>query len=219
MSAVLIAVTGCGNTEAPATITTQIALVLHGGSTLRSISYTVFSSDNVALVAGVASVTDPNVALSVDLMVPPGRGDVVTMSAITETGAPCGGTSAPFDVVAGRAAEVSMTLVCTSENVGADHCPTVQSWTATPDGPSTTPTKVGLSATATDSDPGDILSFGWSAAAGTFSEAAASATVYSCGAEAAPTVTLTIDDNHAPSSCSTIVLLPIDCAASSAPKP
>jgi hypothetical protein len=217
VAAVLIAVAGCGETEAPSTINAEVALVLHGGSTLGWVNYTVFSSDDVALLAGGASVTDPNAALSVDLMLPPGEGDVLAMSATTETGALCSGTSAPFDVVAGLAAGVSVTLVCTPESTGADHCPAIVSWNATPLATATPPLTFELSATASDSDPGDVLSFAWTATEGTFSDAAASAAVYTCGAEPAPAVTLTIDDNHTPSSCSTIVLLPVDCARSTMP--
>jgi hypothetical protein len=223
LAAVLIAVAGCGESEAPSTIKAEVALVLHGGSTLGWVNYTVFSSDHVALLAGGASVTDPNAALSVDLMVPPGEGDVLAMSATTETGGLCSGTSAPFDVVVGVAAGVSVTLVCTPENTGADHCPTIVSWTATPTATSLAtamlPATFDLSATASDSDPGDVRSFAWTATEGTFSDAAASAAVYTCGADPAPAVTLTIDDNHTPSSCSTIVLLPVACGLSPAPNP
>jgi hypothetical protein len=211
--AVLFGAASCsdGNAPPPAT-TARIALVLPQGSTLGWIAYKVFSSTGVVLLAGGESLTDPNATLSVVLKLPAGEGEVVEMSAATSLGDLCSGTSAPFDVVAGVAAEVDVSLICPMSATTADHCPTVASWTAARDsGPATTPAEFDLMVAANDSDPGDLLSFAWTATAGTFGEPASPSTVYSCGPESQPTITLKISDDHAPSACSVSLVLPVIC--------
>ncbi len=209
---VLFGAASCSDDSAPPATTARIALVLPQGSTVGWIAYKVFSSAGFVLLDGGESLTDPNATLSVVLKLPAGEGDVVEISAATSLGDLCSGTSAPFDVVAGAAAEVDVSLICPMSVTTADHCPTVSSWTVARDsGPGTTPAQFGLTVAASDSDPGDLLSFAWTATAGTFGDPASPSTGYSCGAESQPTITLKISDDHAPSACSVSLLLPVIC--------
>jgi hypothetical protein len=211
-------IVGCGENDASVGPPARVALVLHGGSITGWVSYTVYASSGVAVISGGESVSDPNASLFVQLRIPPGKGDVVQMSATTSAGEPCSGTSAPFDVVAGESANVEVTLICTPTTTGADHCPTVVFWSASAasTGP---PGTFDLSAVARDLDATDVLSFSWTAASGAFGSPTASVTSYACGAVPASTVTLTVSDDHLPASCNTTVILPVSCPAAPTPAP
>ena len=131
--------------------------------------------------------------------------------ATTATGTSCQGTSPPFDVVAGRPTPVSLVLSCVGVVAGNDSCPLVS---VVAPGPAVAVAPAGaidVAATASDSDPGDVPSFAWTAGAGTFDDPAAQSTRYICNTAGAQTLVLTVDDHHVPSSCTVTFLIPVTC--------
>jgi hypothetical protein len=70
---------------------------------------------------------------------------------------------------------------------------------------------VAVVATASDLAGGGVLSFAWTATAGTLTDPAAGSTVYTCSSAGAQTIVLTVTDDHPGSSCSATFLLPVGC--------
>jgi hypothetical protein len=91
----------------------------------------------------------------------------------------------------------------------ADHCPSITSAVAAP-----IRTSVGgavdVRATATDPDPGEILSYAWAEAAD-FASPDASATVYHCPRSGPQTLIVTVTDNHQPTPCAATAALAVTC--------
>jgi hypothetical protein len=95
--------------------------------------------------------------------------------------------------------------------VAADNCPSITSAVAAPAQTSVGGT-IAVSATASDPDRGDTVSFGWSPAA-RFANPSSAATSYSCTTAGRQTLTLTIADSHRPTPCTANVTLVVDCIA------
>ena len=95
--------------------------------------------------------------------------------------------------------------------VSADKCPSITSAIAAP-----TQTSVGgtvaVSATASDPDPGETVSFGWSPSA-SFANPSSAVTSYRCPAAGRQALTLTIADNHRPVPCTANVTLEVFCVS------
>jgi len=70
---------------------------------------------------------------------------------------------------------------------------------------------ISVAATASDPDPEDVLSLAWATGAGTFDDPTAPSTRYVCASAGVQTLVLTVDDHHAPSSCTMTFLLPVTC--------
>lgn len=219
--------TSCSKTTNPTNVgTAQLALII-GGATVNSVAYTVLSSTNATLASGTIDVSDPNATISVDLSLPAGTGDIVKLTATTSTNLPCTGTSLPFDVISGQSTSVSLTLVCggggqstapgsvgiTATVVAGDNCPSIISSAASP-----AQTSVGgslsVSALATDPDttatPPDVLTYSWSPAAN-FTSPTSASTKYNCTAAGVATLTLTVNDNHVPTSCPATITMTVNC--------
>jgi hypothetical protein len=96
--------------------------------------------------------------------------------------------------------------------VAADHCLSITSAVAAPAQTSVGET-VGVSATASDPDRGDAVSFTWSPSA-RFANPSSAVTTYSCATAGRQTLTLTIADSHRPTPCTANVTLEVDCLAS-----
>jgi hypothetical protein len=97
----------------------------------------------------------------------------------------------------------------------ANKCPSITSAIAAP-----TQTSVGgaiaVSATASDPDRGDTVSFGWSPGAN-FVNPRTAVTSYRCTAAGRQVLTLTIADSHRPTPCTANATLEIDCVAGASP--
>jgi hypothetical protein len=94
----------------------------------------------------------------------------------------------------------------------ADNCPSITSAIAAPVQTSVGGT-VGVSATASDPDRGEIVSFRWSPAA-QFANPSSAVTSYVCPAAGRQTLTLTVADSRRPNPCSAKTALTVDCVAS-----
>jgi hypothetical protein len=148
------------------------------------------------------------------------------MTATTSTGATCSGTSAPFDVVVGQTAKIPVTITCgtvvpdggigtvvvTGTLVPGDNCPALVSWSISPQQTAANGGTIDVSASASDADVSDTLTYAWAATAGTFTSGSTASTQYTCGAAGTQTLSLTISDNHTPTPCTINVMFPpIDC--------
>lgn len=88
-----------------------LALSLKDGSTLRSIRYLVKSEAGVPIAQGNWDVTNPKGPLSVEISLPPGKGNVVTFAGESEAGGRKSNWflgSRTFDVVAGEPTRVDL---------------------------------------------------------------------------------------------------------------
>jgi hypothetical protein len=204
--------------------TMHLALTLPNGTTVSSVSWQIMSSGGAVIRSGTINTSDQNATPSVDTSCPAGTGDTVTLSATTSDNKSCTGTSAPFNVVAGGTTMVAVTLLCggtvpTQPNgsvivngtvVQGDNCPLLTSWVASPLQTSQGG-NIDVAATATDADASDVLSFSWTATAGTFVMPSAASTQYTCVASGAQTLTITVSDNHSPTPCTTAMTFPVNC--------
>ncbi len=193
---------------------TTVSFALPNGWIVDLVTYQVLSSDGGTLVSGTAKVSDPRANLSLSLELPTGGGDTLQLVATTADGTSCGGTSPPFDVVAGHPTFVTLVLDCGGVTQGADSCPLVSVAAPTPAEAIVPSGEIAIAATASDSDPGDALTFAWASVAGTFDDPTAASTRYVCNMAGAETLVLTVNDHHLPSSCTMTVLVPVTCLPS-----
>jgi hypothetical protein len=200
-----------------------VALNIPGGETISSVSWTVKSSSNQVLAAGTTNTSRSGATASFAVGLQAGTGYVVTMTATTSTGDTCSGFSAPFNVVANQTSPpVSVNLNCgtvatdgglgsvvvTGTVVPGDNCPVLASWTISPQTAAANGGQIDISATATDADSGDALTYQWSAAAGSFANVSANSWTYTCGAAGNQVLHLTVSDGHTPIPCSIDVAFP-----------
>jgi hypothetical protein len=223
---------GCG--RAPHHDDGQLRLGLtSAGLTVDSVAWRVQTPamPPVIVRAGTINTSDANATASVYTSVPAGSGYVAVLTAdiVPPTGNPayCTGTSAPFDVVAGQERMVTVQLVCGGGTptqgsgsgningtvVAGDNCPLLTSWMASPLQVSAPNGLVDVSATATDADVTETLTYQWTATAGTFANAAAPTTKYTCTSAGMQTLTVKVTDNHVPTTCSASQSFPVNCAS------
>ena len=213
---------GCSGSSSDDAGEIKIALTLPDTMTINSVDWKVLSSTSAVLLMGTINTSDPNLQPSVVAGVPAGVGDVVVMSAVTNGGVMCSGTSPAFNVVAGQTVPVMVNITCGSSTPGSglgsavitatvvpgDSCPVVTAYLLTP-GAATSPTgQISVSVAAMDSDMGDTVSFHWSAPAGTFADANVASTTYTCTTAGSEALTVDIADNHMPTPCTTHIQFP-----------
>lgn len=220
-----VALAGCANE--PSVLAgpqghVAVALVIPGGSTISSVSWSIKSSVGQSLASGTTNTSRAGASVSLAVGLPAGQGDTVTMTATTNAGIPCSGTSNPFDVTPNQTSSVSVVLNCgpivadgglgsvviTGTLVSGDNCPTLTAWAISPETAAANGGQIDVSATAADADTGDVLTYAWSAVAGSFAAPAATSTTYTCGAAGAQTLHLSVSDNHAPVPCQIDVAFP-----------
>jgi hypothetical protein len=76
-----------------------------------------------------------------------------------------------------------------------DHCPMIESIGISPSVVTVGKPSM-VSATASDQDAGDVLSFAWSTGNGSFSAPTAASSSYTCSTPGTPTVTLEVSDGR-----------------------
>ena len=192
---------------------TTVVFALPNGWNVSSASYVVWSPAQIPVLQGIEDLGNSRALFSLSLLVPPGTGDVLQLTLTTDEGISCNGISPPFDVSSGQPTEVSLVLSCLVSSQGADTCPTVDVQLPTPASAEVPGGRIAVAATGSDPDPGDVLSFSWAASTGTFEAPTSPSTSYVCTNVGAQTLVLTVDDNHAPRSCTETYLLPVSCLA------
>jgi hypothetical protein len=203
-----------------------MALTAPDGTNISSVSWVVSSASNQTLASGSTNTSHAGATASFIVGIPPGIGDVVTMTAVTAGGSTCSGTSNPFDVSTSQTASVNVTLNCsptvadgglgsvvvTGTVVAGDNCPTLTAWMISPQTAAANGGTVDVNVTAADADMGDTLSYQWTAVGGSFANATATTTTYTCGAAGTQTLHVIVSDNHMPTPCSINIAFPsIDC--------
>jgi hypothetical protein len=197
----------------------KIALTLPSGEAVNTVAYEVRASGGAVVRSGNVNTSDANATASVDTSVPAGMGYTVVMSATTGAGSSCSGTSMPFNVTAGGTTMVGVGITCgTPQGNGSvivngtfNVCPVLTSWMASPLQTSANGGRIDVSATATDADPADVLTFAWTAPSGSFVAASAATTQFVCGPAGSLTLLLTVSDGHSPNPCSATMTFPVTC--------
>jgi hypothetical protein len=206
---------GCSRGVSPRTETqgvgaVRLSLTVPGGKTLSSAAYEIRAASGAVVALGTIDVRDPNATVAFEVGVPAGAGYVLSMSATTDDGTACAGTSAPFDVVAGGSVGVQVPIQCGSgtspppsgsviAQATLDSCPMITSSMASPLVTSALRGTVDVSVTATDPDPGDVLTYRWQALplpGGQFADPTAPSTQYTCDLPGTITISVTVIDNH-----------------------
>ncbi len=219
-----IAATGCSPVAGQDTDVggIRLALALPDSVTISSLDWRVLSATNAVIVQGTIATTDPAVQPSVVTGLPAGVGDVVSMSATTNTGVSCSGTSSPFNVVAGQTVSVPVNIACGASTpssglgsavisgtvVPGDNCPVATAYTLSPAQAPSPSGQITVGVTATDADSGETLTFAWTATAGTFVSSTSASTLYTCSVAGSQTLTVAITDSHQPTACTTRITFP-----------
>jgi hypothetical protein len=203
---------GCSGTLGRSEGHVRLSLSVPGGITITTVSYSAVSSTNAVLASGTFSVDDPNAPISLDIALPSGAGDKVSLSA-QSTGSPVrtfAGTSAAFNVNAGTTTgPVNVTLtdagssgvppsvvIITGTVAPGDNAPVIDSAVVAP----ATSTPLGLihvKIVAHDPDAGNTLSFLWStsAALGSFANPTAAETDYTSNTIGSQNLTVRVTDS------------------------
>ena len=203
----------------------KLALTAPGGYTINTVSYQVLSSASATVSSGTVDVSSAGAGLSFDLVLPPGSGYTVTVTAASTSGRTFSGVSLPFNVVSGQTTLVNVTLT-DSVTSGTATGTVIVNGTIVP---GDTPPKItavvvspaqiavggliSVSVTATDPDTDDVLTYQWTASAGAFANPTAQATTYSSSITGTQTLTITVSDNHSPTPLSTFISLPVTVVA------
>jgi hypothetical protein len=208
--------TACGDAREPETVSVRAALTLPADTNITSLTYAALSSSGATLDLGTIAVSNPNAILSLNLMLPPGTGDVVKLAATTSAGTSCTGTSAPFDVVPRAPTSVSLTLVCGDQPQAAT-CPQIQAWTVTPEQAVVPDGTVTAQVTVAEADATQPLSYSWVATAGSLSgvsgDASGASTTYTCTTVGSQSLMLTVTAGTPPLACATTAVFVVDCLA------
>jgi len=232
-SVALACLTSCGlwedptdnNSAGPAEVG-QMELMLDNpaGVKLVQVDWVLRGANGTVFAAGGVPVDPLTGAVSLALTLPVSVGDVLAMSATNADGVRCAGESAPFNVLSGQISNVGINLICgtnatpntmtppgqvvvSATLVQGDNCPVLNTWTITPSAGSS-PTAFNVDVIASDADPGERLSFTWTADAGVFTSPGLAHTQYVCAAAGSKTLHLMLSDNHLPVQCTLKVEFP-----------
>ena len=93
----------------------------------------------------------------------------------------------------------------------ADACPSI-AWALAAPAQTSVGGSLGVSAAASDPDPGDVLGYRWSPAEA-FANPTAASTSFSCSSAGPKTLSLAVSDHHGPSPCVATATLHVTCIA------
>jgi hypothetical protein len=205
----------------------KVALAVPGGYTVNTVSYTVDSSTGAVIKSATIDVSGAGASISFALELPPATGDTITLTATSTSGVVFSGTSPPFNVISGQTTLVSVTLTNTVADAGTapgqvdvngtivpgNHPPQITFLVVSPLQIVVGGT-INVSVSATDPDLGDVLTYAWTATPdGTFASATSATTTYSSSTAGSKTITITVNDNHSPTSLTAIASVPVTVIA------
>jgi hypothetical protein len=217
-------VSGC-TTRAHEESSVRLAFTIpSGGPTIDSVHWLLTTTTNALIEQGDIDTRDVNATASVDVICPTGTGDLVTVSATASDGTSCYGISAPFDVIAGTPVSVPVTVVCgggaptttpgvvqvTGTIIVSDSCPVISNFLVAPKQTSVG-AAIDVGGHAADPDTGDVLTYSWTATAGSFTDPTAASTQYICSTAGMQVITFTVDDNHSPTPCLATAQTTVTC--------
>jgi hypothetical protein len=149
-----------------------------------------------------------------------GTGYTIVLRA-TANGVECEG-SASFNILAGQTTSVTIVLQCRGldprgnldVNGSFNFCPIITAAAVTPSEAAVGDT-IAVSASAFDPD-GDALDYAWTATSGTFADASAANTAYTCTAAGSHSLTVTVDDGRG---CTESLSVGVSCTGEEPPPP
>jgi hypothetical protein len=203
--------------------TVGMQLVLPGGLTINTLSYTVSGPNSYSGTVNVAGSSNINFGVA---NVAPGSGYVLSESASSADGVvTCSGTSAPFTVSSGQTTTVAVALACTASPdagtiIGTSVATECAKWTSAFATPSQTTVggTVQINAAATAPNP-SAITFAWTASAGTIDTPNQPSANFTCPSTPGPvTLTLTVGDGAIPEggacpAVDTTTTITVTCAA------
>ncbi len=219
--------TGCSGvpgTTAPesnseSTGTVGLALQLAGGQTINSATYTIVGPNGFSKTGALDLSAATKLSATIGGL-PAGTGYSITLNATTVDGSTTCAGSASFNVVARTTANVTVSLSCKEAprtgsvlvNGVLNVCPAIDGVNANP-----AEVQVGgsiaLSATAHDSDAApSTLTYGWTASAGTLSDATAQNPTFTCTTAGPATLTLKVSDGDVAATCADSVSAIVNCS-------
>jgi 5'-nucleotidase len=211
---------GSGDASSRATGTVALDLALANGETLATISYTLTGPGGFTRTGSLDVSQSATISATIG-GIPAGSGYSITLSGTTaDAGSACSG-SASFSVRAGRRTPVSVSVECkqkaTTGSVlvsgSVNICPLVDGITANPS-EVLVGASVALAAQAHDSDAApSALSYQWTAASGSFSDATSSTPQFTCSAAGKATVSVTVSDGDTTPGCAATLSADITCTA------
>jgi hypothetical protein len=225
-----IALGGCAPRSTPSDNgSLRVALSFPDGTTLSSVTYTVLAADGATVLAsGTIDTSDSHASPSAVIPVADSHGslDTVSLHGTTSAGVACAGTSAGFPIMGGKTTPVPVLLTCGGSQlqtmagsavilgtaVEGDNCPVLASWAVSPLQASRLG-HIDVAASATDADPADVLTYAWTASAGTFDDASKAVTDYTCASPGSVTLDVVVSDNHGSSPCTASVSFVVHCVA------
>jgi phospholipase C len=187
------------------------------GVTIDTVSYSI-TGPNGYTKNGSIDVSHSTVISAVIGGIPVGNGYTITLTATSVDGTlQCSG-SAMFNVTAHATTAVTVKLDCHQKpktggigiNGSTNVCPSIQSVSASPD-EVLTGGSVAVSASASDPD-GDAITYKWVATSGTFANASAGSTAYTCTAPGMATLTVTASDGDNTPGCPDSQTVQVTCS-------
>ncbi len=198
----------------------SVALQLANGSVLNDVAYSITGPSSF-LKTGSIDVIGSSLVSAIVGPIPAGVGYTVTLTGTTTDGSTSCAGSGNFDVVAHQVATVAVHMICQQAprtgsvlvNGTLNVCPLI-------DGAGASPSEVlvgssiGLSAQAHDADNGPSpLTYHWTASSGTFTDASALDTRFTCTAPGAAMLTLSVSDGDPSASCPDTTTITVNCTA------
>ncbi|HET6417863.1 MAG TPA: hypothetical protein VFG22_16320 [Polyangiales bacterium] len=179
----------------------RINLEVADGTVIDEVEY-VISGNGMEPMGGTIDTSAPGATASVESFgIPPGEGYIVTMVASSVDGSLMCGGSASFDVGPGVSTEVEVMLHCKgSQQFGGvrvngklNICAELEKVIVAP---LQTASGYALEVSANASDEeGDPVDYSWTATGGSFGDASAAATVFTCGEASEEQITIEVSDD------------------------
>jgi phospholipase C len=196
----------------------DIALV-QGGVTLSNVSYAI-SGPNGFAKSGTINVASSTSVSAVIGGLPAGNGFSITLSATGTDGTTSCGGSAMFNVTAGTAIKVIVTLDChqpaktgsIAVNGVVNICPTLNALSASP-AEVLVGSSLSLSAVTVDADNGPSpLSYSWTASSGTLTGATTATPSFECITTGPATISVTASDGDTTAGCAAQGSVVVTCS-------
>jgi phospholipase C len=196
----------------------DIALV-QGGVTLSNVSYAI-SGPNGFAKSGTINVASSTSVSAVIGGLPAGNGFSITLSATGTDGTTNCGGSAMFNVTAGTAIKVMVTLDChqpaktgsIAVNGVVNICPTLNALSASP-AEVLVGSSLSLSAVTVDADNGPSpLSYSWTASSGTLTGATTATPSFECITTGPATISVTASDGDTTAGCAAQGSVVVTCS-------
>lgn len=195
-----------------------LELQLSPGITLDQASYVITGPEGFSR-SGVIDISQSQTLSAIISGLPAGTGYSITLTGNTADGSTSCSGSASFDVVAHETTQVTVPFSChqasstgsVAINGTVNVCPSLDGVTAAP-AEVLVGGSIALSAAASDSDNAPAaLSYTWSAASGTFSDATAAAPTFTCTAPGSVDITLTVSDGDTTAGCAPQMTTTVTC--------